>query len=398
MKVVVSQPNKQYCNDLLLALHQHGYLEQFYTLFASNKNTFAQKLLPNRFKGELRKRNFPGIPADRISHFPDLLVYHKLFTSDIESKIKKSFKRFDQAVAGAISKVDYDIALSYENANLHTFQAAKQQGKITVLDLAQVHHNTIADINDIVPLEKGLTREKMRYMNALKDEALAYTDYVLTLSSFARDTMMEQGVAPERLYTANLGINPELFTSKKAWNQNQKIQFLFVGTMTYRKGLDILLRAFHELHLPNVELILVGPMADAADQMQQYEGSYTYIPFLHHEALVHYYQQADVFIFPSYLDSWAQTVVEAMACGTPAIVTEHTGAKDAVQQGGGFVIPINDVAALKEKILYFVEQPKEIERIGRAATKIAQQYTWVNYHRKIVAIMEEINARRTSDY
>ncbi|MEM9850235.1 MAG: hypothetical protein AAF847_20250, partial [Bacteroidota bacterium] len=94
MKVVVSQPNKQYCNDLLLALHQQGYLEQFYTLLAANKTTVINQLIPSKFKGELRKRNFPGIPADRITHFPDLLVYHKLFTGDIESKIKKSFKRF----------------------------------------------------------------------------------------------------------------------------------------------------------------------------------------------------------------------------------------------------------------------------------------------------------------
>ena len=390
MKVVVSQPNKQYCNDLLLALHQKDYLEQFYTLLAANKTSLANKVIPAKFKGELRKRNFPGIPANRITHFPDLLIYHKLFTGDIESKIKKSFKRFDEAVAKAIAKIDYDIVLSYENANIHTFQRAKKQGKPTVLDLAQVHHDTIADINDIVPLEKGLTREKMRYMNALKEEALQYTDYILTLSSFARDTMVERGIPAKRVYTANLGINPELFAPKTAWNQNKKLQFLFVGTMTYRKGLDILLRAFHELKLPNVELILVGPMADATDQMQQYEGSYTYVPFLHHEELVRYYQQADVFVFPSYLDSWAQTVVEAMACGTPAIVTEHTGAKDAVMQGGGFIIPINDVAALKEKILHFVEQPEEIERMGREATAIAQQYTWANYHRKIIQIVEEI--------
>ncbi|MEN0045623.1 MAG: glycosyltransferase family 4 protein [Bacteroidota bacterium] len=384
MKVIVSQPNKQYCNDLLIALNQQGYLQRFYTLLASNKTTTLNSILPNKFKGELRKRHFPTIPADRIRHFPSLLAYHKLFTSDIESKIKKSFKRFDQAVAKAMSQEDYDIALSYENANLHTFQTAKKQGKTTILDLAQVHHNTIADINDIVPLEKGMTRESMRYMNALKEEALAVTDYVFTLSSFARDTMIEQGIPTDQVFTANLGINPELFAPKTTWNTNKKLQFLFVGTMTYRKGLDILLRAFHELKLPNAELILVGPMADAADQMQQYEGSYTYVPFLHHEELVRYYQQADVFVFPSYLDSWAQTVVEAMACGTPAIVTEHTGAKDAVRQGGGFVIPINDVDALKAKILHFVEDRSEIERLGRQATAIAQQYTWANYHRQIV--------------
>lgn len=395
MKIAVAQPNKQYCNDLLIALHQKDYLRQFYTLLAANKLASIKTKLPQSFQKELKKRTYQHIPPQLIHHFPALLVYHKFFTGDIDSKIKTSFKRFDRAVAKAIEREDDDLIISYENANLHTFETAKAQGKATILDLAQVHHNTIAAINDIVVLEKGLDKEKMRYMNERKAMALEQTDYVLTLSGFARDSMIENGFAADRVFTANLGINPELFEVKRDWKVGKKMKFLFVGTMTYRKGLDILFRAFKELNLKNIELILIGPMADAADQMEQYKGSYTYIPFTHQEALVRHYQEADVFVFPSYLDSWAQTVVEAMACGTPAIVTEHTGAKDAVQQGGGFVIPINDIEALKEKIIYFVEQPESIEEMGKKAVAIARTYTWANYHERIQNIVETIHQKHS---
>lgn len=42
-----------------------------------------------------------------------------------------------------------------------------------------------------------------------------------------------------------------------------------------------------------------------------------------------------------------------MACGTPAIVSENMGSKDAMIQGGGFVVPARDVEVLKERMLYF---------------------------------------------
>lgn len=390
MKIIVAQPNKQYCNDLLIALHQKQYLEKFFTLLAAKKVTGASKLLPTSFKGELRKRTFHHIPAEKIVHYPGLLVYHKLMTGDIVSKVKKSFRVFDQNVAKALDNIEYDIVLSYENANLATFQTAKAQGRTTVLDLAQVHHHTIRAINELVPLEKDLTTDKLDYMDNLKQEALKKTDYILTLSNFAKDTLVENGINESKIFTVNLGINPSIFKCKQKWNTNEKMTFLFVGTMTYRKGIDILLKAFKELQLPNVELVLVGPMADAKDVMNEYEGNYTYVPFLHHEELVKYYQKADVFVFPSYLDSWAQTVVEAMACGTPCIVSEHTGAKDAVQQGGGFVIPINDIVALKEKVVYFADHPETIPEMGRRAHEIAQQYTWSNYHQQIVEAVETI--------
>ncbi|NJL73862.1 MAG: glycosyltransferase family 4 protein [Saprospiraceae bacterium] len=390
MKVIVAQPNKQYCNELLKALQQQQYLARFYTLLASNKMTLLQNITPNAFKGELRKRTFHDIPPDLIHHFPTLLVYHKLMTGDITSKVKSSFKFFDQAVAKALRREMFDLVISYENANLYTFQAAKEQGKTTVLDLAQVHHQTIREIHEIVSLEKNLTKEKLEFVDDLKQQALAVTDYTLTLSGFAKSTLVDNGMAAENIFVANLGINPALFTPKTTWNANSKLTFLFVGTMTSRKGIDLLLKVFKELRLPNVELLLVGPMADAKDLMQQYSEIFTYIPFLHHEDLVKYYQKADVFVFPSYLDSWAQTVIEAMACGTPAIVTVHTGAKDAVEQGGGFVIPINDAEALKEKILFFVENRTAIEEMGRRAHEIAQQYTWQNYYAQIVAAIETI--------
>jgi glycosyltransferase involved in cell wall biosynthesis len=82
-----------------------------------------------------------------------------------------------------------------------------------------------------------------------------------------------------------------------------------------------------------------------------------------------------------------------MACGTPVITTENTGAKDAVLQGGGLVIPAGDEEALKNSIRYFYENREQIEIMGRKARQIAEQYTWENYHQQVIAAIEDI-ARR----
>jgi glycosyltransferase involved in cell wall biosynthesis len=88
-------------------------------------------------------------------------------------------------------------------------------------------------------------------------------------------------------------------------------------------------------------------------------------------------------------------VLEAMACGTPVIITENTGSKDAVSKGGGFVIPSGDMDALKEKISFLYRNRTVMEDMGRKAHLVAQQYTWENYYRQVQFAVEDI-AKKTA--
>ncbi|WP_345244854.1 glycosyltransferase family 4 protein [Nibrella saemangeumensis] len=232
---------------------------------------------------------------------------------------------------------------------------------------------------------------EMSYVNWRKDAALAVTDYIFSLSGFATHSLVENGIQPYRIYELNLGVNLELF--RPAVPRKSRFTALYVGTIHYLKGIDKLLAAWQTLKLPDAELIIVGPVGDAGSLLKQYSGSFTYLPFLHHDELVKYYQHADVFVFPSYLDSWGQVVLEAMACGTPVIVTENTGAKDAVAKGGGFVVPPGDQQALQEKIMYLYQNRAEVERLGLEARRVAEQYTWENYYAQVQGALEDI-ARR----
>ncbi|MBK6931259.1 MAG: glycosyltransferase family 4 protein [Saprospirales bacterium] len=390
MNILVSNFGRQHASRLLLALEQKGWLTAFYTALATEK--LPQQVLPQIWQKALRKRAFSGIPIQKIEHFPVLFLLERALRSLLPGISRTTGDWFDRHVASRLEKVRPDLVLTYENTNRETMRTAKRLGIPTVLDLAQIHHDDITAYGRWFMSPEEL-KEETEVVNPRKAEALQYTDYVLVLSTFAAASMIRHGWPSNRLFTINLGIDPQQFTPKEHYPAEGPLRLLFVGTITRRKGLAILLEACNNLkHLP-VELTLIGPMSDGSDLVRENAGRFRYLPFLHHDQLAAHYQEADVFVFPSLLDSWAQTVMESMACGTPVIVTENTGAKDAVYQGGGWVIPANDASALRSCLLHCAANRDEIETKGRQAHAIARLYTWEHYYRQIADALREITRR-----
>ena len=385
MKILVSNFGRQYTATLLAVLERQGWLARFFTSLVANK-------FPAFLHWVFRKRAFDQIPASRITHFPFLFLLERLLRKRFPKISQCTGDLFDKAVARKLNTSPAQVVITYENTNRATMKIAKNLGKITMLDLAQIHHNDIVRYGQWFLSSERLHAELTR-VNPRKEAALKFTDYVCTLSTFAADSMIKNGWPASRLFILNLGIDPERFSPKPNYAKSGPLQVLFVGTIMRRKGIELLLDAVRNLPENAVALRLIGPMGDAADLLRSHSGLFTYLPFQHHDALVRHYQEADVFVFPSLLDSWAQTVLEAMACGTPAIVTENTGAKDAVLQGGGWVIPANDRSALQACLENLIADRTAIEIRGKKAQQIARQYTWEHYSKQWTATLTEI-ARR----
>ena len=157
-----------------------------------------------------------------------------------------------------------------------------------------------------------------------------------------------------------------------------KTVFLFSGQLIERKGVDVLLRAFAELTASRSDMALLllgdGPLR------QSLEAS---VPaFCRH--LVHFaghveqadlpahFHAADVFVLPSRHDGWGVVVNEACAAGLPVIVTAAAGAsRDLVADGrNGFIVPRDDVAALRGRMLHFLEKPADIRQYGGQSKQI----------------------------
>jgi glycosyltransferase involved in cell wall biosynthesis len=79
-------------------------------------------------------------------------------------------------------------------------------------------------------------------------------------------------------------------------------------------------------------------------------------------------------------------IPQAMACGLPVIHTTNTGGGDIVRDGiDGFCIPIRDVEAIKEKILFFYEHSEERDEMGGNALEQARgALSWDSYGTKMI--------------
>ena len=129
--------------------------------------------------------------------------------------------------------------------------------------------------------------------------------------------------------------------------------FLFSGSLIFRKGVDLLARAFARLaaELPGVRLRLLGEggLRPALERrLQPFAERVEFVGFRDWDDLPAEYGQADVLCVPSRYDGWGMVVPEGLAAGLPVIATEQTGATlDLVEPGrNGWLIPAGDGEAL----------------------------------------------------
>ncbi|MBO4282424.1 MAG: glycosyltransferase [Bacteroidales bacterium] len=86
------------------------------------------------------------------------------------------------------------------------------------------------------------------------------------------------------------------------------------------------------------------------------------------EELAAYYTMADVFVNPTYNDSFPTVNMEALACGTPVVTYRTGGSPESVEEGTGIVVDRGDYEALEAAVLSFRKQAKPVEACLRAAS------------------------------
>jgi len=90
--------------------------------------------------------------------------------------------------------------------------------------------------------------------------------------------------------------------------------------------------------------------------------------------LPHWYHRADLYISPSHVDGSSVSLMEALACGLPCLVSDIPANKEWVAEGeNGWQFPDGDSTALAEKILTAMSQREKLPEIGRASRRSAER-------------------------
>ncbi|MEN9599549.1 MAG: hypothetical protein RL596_1868 [Bacteroidota bacterium] len=350
-------------------------------------------LLFPAFKRKLSVKSDPEIESSKVqTRFSAFLL--QLFNRVQKKRVEESSyiddRWQDKWVAKWVKKNKPDLVIGYEKSCLKTFTVAKQYGAITWLDLSQVHPNYIATLREIYPFFKTITGGESLFQAISKHKISEYevADKIFSLSQFAKSTLSQNSIDETKVVVNSLGYDPSIFypSPLKTINNNKPLKLIYAGIITKRKGIHLLLEAINSFQSREVELILIGPKSDASYLIDTYESriKINYIEACAQDKLADYFREADVFVFPSYLDSWAAVVPEAMACGLPIITTTATGSSQLVTSDCGFVIESNNIDALEAAIQYFIDNKSSIQVMGNAASIAVEKYSWKKYSERLL--------------
>lgn len=227
------------------------------------------------------------------------------------------------------------------------------------------------------------------------------SDYVIAATPHEKRVLVKQyGAKPESVRVIPCGVNMEIFQPVDKITARNHIGFegdklvLYVGRIEAIKGIDNLIKAIPLLPEElNVSLLIVGgdeysfPEIERLKRFAHSLGVAEKVVFpglVKQEQLRYYYSAADVFVNPSYYESFGLTPLESLACGTPVVATDVGAAKSIVSnRTAGYVVPDNAPRHLADKIgLVLSRGPAAAEQIRRTA----ERFRWENTARAALKV------------
>jgi teichuronic acid biosynthesis glycosyltransferase TuaC len=205
-------------------------------------------------------------------------------------------------------------------------------------------------------------------------------DGMLAVSAALKADMVAMGMPGDRIQVHYTGVDLDLFQpvdrakAKSALGITGPL-IVSVGTLSNRKGQELLIEALPAL--PNAILALIGSGPDrnryeikakelgVADRVR-FTGS------IGHEEIAHWLGAADTMALPSLSEGLANVWVEALACGTPIVITDVGGAREVVKTpDAGRVVAANS-QAIAGAIREILEHPRD----PLTVRKCAERFTW----------------------
>jgi glycosyltransferase involved in cell wall biosynthesis len=233
----------------------------------------------------------------------------------------------------------------------------------------------------------GGWRGRLRRYAALQASA------IVVLNSHVRQLLIDDGVAPYRLCYIPNGVDTARFTRREGARkcsvsnaERDEINVLFVGAVCERKGVQDLVEAVARVSTwyPQVRLTIVGPYNEAESTPEFMKSLHNTIDKLGVQDVISfvgrvtdvrpYYQDADIFVLPSYGEGMPNVLLEAMASRMPIIATAIPGIVDVLDPGRtGLMVSPGAVDELEEALIDLIEHKQRAHAMAVAAQEEAIQ-------------------------
>jgi len=168
----------------------------------------------------------------------------------------------------------------------------------------------------------------------------------------------------------------------------QVVLFVADWVQNKRKGFSILTEAFSGLN--DVDNLLLFSVGSGQIELGTNK-SYVHLEYIDVDRILSIaYSAADVFVIPSLQDNLPNTVLEAIACGTPVVGFDVSGIPDLVRPGiTGYLAPVQDVSALRNAIVDLLGDPDTLAEMSANCRRVAKKEYDLNLQAKRYAELYE---------
>jgi alpha-1,3-rhamnosyl/mannosyltransferase len=247
-------------------------------------------------------------------------------------------------------------------------------------------------------------------MSDLFPKALERADHILTDASYVRQEIIDEfGVSPDRITAIPLGARSvfrprteeECRDALAKHGLEYRRYILSVGTLEPRKNLDLVIRSyaalpprFREQH-PLVTVGMKGWLTSKLESIMQplvTSGELRPLGYASDETLAALYAGAMVLVYPSLYEGFGLPPLEAMASGTPVVVSNRSTLPEVVG-AAGVIIDAEDVEGLCRTLLHLDEDRAFWRNRAAASLEQASRFSWERCANQTLSVYRQVLAR-----
>ncbi|MEQ8972143.1 MAG: glycosyltransferase family 4 protein [Coleofasciculus sp. C1-SOL-03] len=363
-------------------LHQSNQLAHLITdawvLPQSPLNQLPKSLLAN-----LRERFHPDLTQAYVRAFTGSLIRF-----EIAQRIQKTtgWKRiiarnhwFQQQTVQSLNTLTPQLhspptLFAYSYAALDLFRYAKSRGWRTILgqiDPGPIEEKLVLEEYSRHPHYQSIWQPAPpHYWDSWREEC-SLADRIVVNSPWSSQALQQEGIPANKIDVVPLAYEPLeqahdfVRTYPPAFSAERPLRVLFLGQVILRKGIAALLEAAKLLRDQPIEFWLVG--SPGITRPQPESGQVQWIDAVPRSAVAKYYQQADIFLFPTLSDGFGLTQLEAQAWKLPIIASRFCGAvvKDEIS---GLLLQEVTGEAIANALRFCLNNPQRLEAFARANT------------------------------
>jgi glycosyltransferase involved in cell wall biosynthesis len=211
------------------------------------------------------------------------------------------------------------------------------------------------------------------------------------------EDLMDRGIPRNSIRVIYNGVDTVRLTPNSAERSSAPL-FVYLGRLKKYKRVDLVIRAFGGLNVPEATLEIAG----TGDYRLPLEGlvkslglsnRVKFLGFIPEEEKVHLLRRAWASTLASPKEGWGISNLEAAACGTPVIAANSPGIRESVIDGEtGFLVPTDDPQAMTAAMRGLVQSPDLVDVLGGAGRRFAETFTWDRAANETLAHLEEVIA------